>query len=181
MHSGTLGRSTARLGTVVAKWLARLRRFDPAFHDFHEQAADGTCRLMAKASGGRLPPDLLSDAFLSELGERARNRQSDIMECLGGKARSKSDGAFIDVVVAAAKYRQFAALYESAPTRSFLRSRLMNLRRAVATARKILGRRRLPNRGLIPRRTARGGSPQPRFWFWLKAANHAQRVRERGG
>jgi hypothetical protein len=61
------------------------------------------------------------------------------MECLGQKARSDPDRAFVDVVIAAAKYQEFAALYENAPTRSFLRSRLTNLRKAVETARKILG------------------------------------------
>ena len=96
---------------------------------------------MPKATTNRRPlqPDLLSDELLSELGRRARPRQSEIMACLGQKARSNSENAFVAVVVAAAKYRQFAALYESAPTRSFLRSRLTTLRKAVSTARKILG------------------------------------------
>ena len=95
---------------------------------------------MAKVAPNRGPlrPALFSDAILSELRTRARPRQSEIMECLGQKARSDPDRVFLAVLVAAAEYRQFAALYESAPTRSFLRSRLTKLRDAVRTASKIL-------------------------------------------
>jgi hypothetical protein len=84
-------------------------------------------------------PDLLPDALLSELRERANERRSKLMECLGQGARSDPGRALVDVILAAARYRQFAQLYQDAPTRRYLRSRLTKLRDAVKTASKILG------------------------------------------
>ena len=96
---------------------------------------------MAKtpANRGSHRPDISYDTLLPELRKRARNRESDITECLGQEARGNPDHAFIAVLEAAWSYRRFAALYESAPTRSFLRTRLTKLRDAVRTAGKVLG------------------------------------------
>jgi hypothetical protein len=84
-------------------------------------------------------PDLLLDALLSELRERADERRSELMECLGQGARRDPGRALVDVILAAARYRQFAQLYQDTPTRRYLRSRLTKLRDAVKTASKILG------------------------------------------
>ena len=96
---------------------------------------------MAKVPANRGPrrPHTSFDAALPELGKRARNRRSDIIECLGRKAISNPGDAFIAVIEAAWDYQRFAALYKSAPTRSFLRTRLTKLRDAVRTAGKLLG------------------------------------------
>jgi hypothetical protein len=95
---------------------------------------------MPKVTANRAPrrPDLLPDALLKELCERADERRSELMECLGQGARSDPGRALVDVIVAAARYREFAQLYQDAPTRSFLRSRLTKLRDAVKTAGGIL-------------------------------------------
>jgi hypothetical protein len=62
----------------------------------------------------------------------------EIIECLGQKARSDPNDAFVAVIIAAATYRQFAESYKRAGTRKFLRLRLEKLRDAVAAASKIL-------------------------------------------
>jgi hypothetical protein len=95
---------------------------------------------MTKAAANRGPckPDFLPDALLSELRERADERRSELIECLGQGVRSDPGCALVDVILAAARYHQFVQLYRDAPTRSFLRSRLTKLRDAVRTAGKIL-------------------------------------------
>jgi hypothetical protein len=94
---------------------------------------------VAARRGGPNRPDISFDAVLPELRKRAVDRQSEIMECLGLEPRSNPDHSLITVIVAAWSYQRFEALYESAPTRSFLRSRLTTLRKVVGTVRKILG------------------------------------------
>lgn len=94
---------------------------------------------MAKVSANRRPLQPDYDYLVSELRWRARPRQSEIMECLGQKARGDPRMAFYEVVSAAVKYRQFAALYKGAPTRNLLRSRVTKLRDAVTRATEILG------------------------------------------
>ena len=83
-------------------------------------------------------PDLSPDVVLSELHNRARDRQSDIMDCLGQKARRNPNAALELVILAAARYRRLGPLYDDAPRRSVLHDRLMVLRSAVRTASELL-------------------------------------------
>jgi hypothetical protein len=82
--------------------------------------------------------DFLPEALVSELRARAGERRSEILECLGQEARSDPDEAIGYVILAAARYRRFAQLYEEAPTRTALRHRLIAVLNALRTARELL-------------------------------------------
>jgi hypothetical protein len=76
--------------------------------------------------------------MLSKLEGRARQLQSEIVGCLRQEAARDPDSAVDYVVLAAARYRRFAELYEEAPKRSTLHHRLSGLVGALKTTRELL-------------------------------------------
>jgi hypothetical protein len=98
-------------------------------------------KLADPASQGPRRPDLVSDELWSELRSRAHERRTEIFECLGPQARRDPDAALEQVILVARRYRWFAALFDSAPSRKILRDRLIALQGAVRTASDLLNSR----------------------------------------